>query len=237
MKSKLLACGIVAGPLFLVVALVQAVTREGYDLRRHPISLLSLGDLGWIQITNFVVAGALIVACAVGMRRVLHPGRSGTWGPLLVGGLGVGLILAGVFVSDAGAGYPPGTPEGAPDQFSWHGVLHAAGAVLSFNGMVIGCLVFVRRFAARKDWGWVTACVVTAVAVLAITAWPDEDTLSVRLVIGTAILFGFVAALAARLMKGLPDATQTALAAPGASGEVGTRQITPTGNPADNADR
>jgi hypothetical protein len=47
--------------------------------------LLSLGDLGWIQIANFVVTGALFVACAVGLRRVLHPGRAGTWGPRLVG--------------------------------------------------------------------------------------------------------------------------------------------------------
>ncbi len=46
---RLLACGIVAGPLFLAVILVQAFTREGFDLGRHPISLLSLGDLGWCR--------------------------------------------------------------------------------------------------------------------------------------------------------------------------------------------
>lgn len=53
----LLACGVVAGPLFIVVALIQAFTRSGFDPVRHPLSLLSLGDLGWIQITNFVVGG------------------------------------------------------------------------------------------------------------------------------------------------------------------------------------
>jgi hypothetical protein len=50
--AQLLACGIVAGPLFLAVALIQAFTRDGYDLSRHPISLLTLGELGWIQITG-----------------------------------------------------------------------------------------------------------------------------------------------------------------------------------------
>jgi len=40
------ACGIVAGPVFLATALTQAYTRDGFDLARHPISLLSLGDLG-----------------------------------------------------------------------------------------------------------------------------------------------------------------------------------------------
>jgi hypothetical protein len=81
----LLACGIVAGPLFLAVALTQGFTRQGFDLSRHPLSLLSLGDLGWIQIANFVVTGVLYVACAVGMRRALGPGPGATWGPRLVG--------------------------------------------------------------------------------------------------------------------------------------------------------
>jgi hypothetical protein len=37
----LLASGVVAGPLFVAVALLQALTRDGFDLRRHPLSLLS----------------------------------------------------------------------------------------------------------------------------------------------------------------------------------------------------
>ena len=45
MRSQhLLAGAIVAGPLFLVVSLTQAFIRDGFDLRRHPISLLSLGE-------------------------------------------------------------------------------------------------------------------------------------------------------------------------------------------------
>jgi hypothetical protein len=90
--TRLLACGIVAGPLFLAVVLVQAVTRQGFDLGRHPISLLSLGELGWIQIANFVVAGSLMVACAVGMRRGASSRPRRRLGPLAGRGLrgGVG---------------------------------------------------------------------------------------------------------------------------------------------------
>jgi Protein of unknown function (DUF998) len=157
-ENKLLACSILAGPLFVAVGLLQAFTRDGFDLRRHPLSLLSLGGLGWIQITNFVVAGVLYLACAVGMWQVLRPGRSGTWGPLLVGGLGVGLIVAGVFVTDAGAGFPPGAPTGAPQQLSWHGILHEVGLIMAFVSCTAACLVFMRRFAARKQWDWVAAC-------------------------------------------------------------------------------
>jgi len=200
----LLACGVVGGPLFLVVALTQAFTRDGFDLARHPISLLSLGDLGWIQITNFTLTGVLYVACAVGMRRVLHPGRAGTWGPRLVGAMGVGLIMGGVLLTDAGAGFPPGAPAGAPEQVTWHGILHNVGPILSFDGMIVGCLVFARRFAALGQRGWAAAGVATAVAVVALTWWPDLDGISVRLVIAQAILFGFLGALVGHLMASLP---------------------------------
>jgi Protein of unknown function (DUF998) len=100
----LLAGGAVAGPLFIIVGLLQAVTREGFDLRRHPLSLLSNGDLGWIQIANFVVTGLLFAAAAVGMRRVMHPGRGGTWGPLLVGRSEPARSLAGSRVGEWGIG-------------------------------------------------------------------------------------------------------------------------------------
>lgn len=203
--TQLLACGILAGPLFLAVIAIQAVTRNGYDLSHHPISLLSLGDLGWIQIANFVVTGALYLACAVGVRRVLHPGPSGTWGPVLLGALGVGMIMAGVFVTDAGAGFPPGAPTGAPPVMTWHGMLHSVGAMLAF-AMNLGCLVFARRFAARRRWGWVAVCIGTTAAVLAVLAWPDMDSLSVRLVLGSALQSAFVAVLAAHLLRQLARA-------------------------------
>jgi len=202
--SRLLACGIVAGPLFLTVGLAQAFTRDGYDLSRHPLSLLSLGDLGWVQIANFVVTGALFLACAMGMRRVLRPGRGDTWGPRLVGILGAGLVMAGVFVADAGAGFPPGAPAGAPE-ISWHGVLHEIGFVLATLGTLAGCVVFAGRFAAKGQRGWVAACAASAVAIVVLAAWPDLDAVSVRLVVASAIMYGFVGALAAHLLRGLPE--------------------------------
>jgi hypothetical protein len=209
---RLLACGIVAGPLFLLVTLVQAFTRRGFDLSRHPISLLSLGDLGWLQITNFVVTGVLYLACAIGLRRALQPGRGATWGPRLVGALGVGLIVAGVFVSDAGAGYPPGAPAGAPLKISWHGILHEAGFVVATLGMIIGCLVFARRFAALRQPVWVAVSIATPVAVLGLIFWPDLDSLSVRLVIASGMLFGYVAAIAVRALGELQATADRAVA-------------------------
>lgn len=200
MSKRLLACGVVAGPIFIAVWLIQALSRDGFDLTYHPLSLLSLGDLGWIQIANFVLTGALFVACAVGMRRVLHPGRAGTWGPILIGINGVGLIAAGIFVTDAGAGFPPGAPAGAPE-ISWHGILHEVGFLAATLSWLAACFVFARRFAAGRQWAWVWVSVAAPVAVLVLVAWPDLDGLSLRLVLASAVSYGFVAAVSVHLMS------------------------------------
>jgi len=200
---RLLACGVLAGPLFVTMWLIQALTRDGFDPKYHPISLLSLGSTGWVQILNFVVTGALFVACAVGTRRVLDQGRGSTWGPRLIGAIGIGLIAAGVFLTDAGAGFPPGAPAGAPARISWHGLLHEVGFVVASVSWLVLCVVLLRRFAADKRRSWVVASIVAPLAVLAVEGWPDVDTLALRLVIGSAISFGFVAALAARLARGV----------------------------------
>jgi uncharacterized protein DUF998 len=77
--KTLLACGVVAGPRYVLVSLTEALTRDGFDLARHQWSLLSNGDLGWIHIANLVVTGLVTVAFAVGLRHALRPGRGGTW--------------------------------------------------------------------------------------------------------------------------------------------------------------
>jgi Protein of unknown function (DUF998) len=65
LTKALLTCGVITGPLFFAVAIIQAVTRPGYNIRLNAISQLSLGDIGWIQITSFLLTGLLAVACAV----------------------------------------------------------------------------------------------------------------------------------------------------------------------------
>ena len=134
LTRALLACGIVAGPLWVGVVLVQMLTRPGFDLRRHAVSVLSLGDLGWIQVANFIVAGLLVIACAVGLRRALQRGRAGTWGPLLVGVYGLGLVGAGLFSADPVPGFPPGTTPAT--QFSTHGALHLLFSSVAFLSLI-----------------------------------------------------------------------------------------------------
>lgn len=165
----LLVCGVVAGPVFVSVIAVQALTRDGFDPSRHPISALSLGERGWIQITDFVLVGALSVAFAVGLRRVLRP--AATWGPLLIAVYGSGLIVTGVFVGDPGLGFPPGTGPGI-GELSRHAAVHAAAPPVAFGALIGACLVFARRFVGCGRWGWAGYSAGTAVTALALLLWP-----------------------------------------------------------------
>lgn len=163
-SKGLLACGIASAALFVGASLVQALFRQGFDLTRHPISLLILGDLGWVQIANFVLSGLLAIAAADGMWRVLHPDRGGTWGPLLIGLYGVGLIAAGVFAPDPAFGFPPGTPEGVAAVMSRHSMLHGVAFFVSLPSLIAACFVFARRFFALRRRGWAGYCIATGAA-------------------------------------------------------------------------
>ena len=66
-SSRILLTGaVVATPLFIALWAVQAFTRDGFRPTYHPMSLLSLGDGGWVQVVNFVVVGLLVIGGASG---------------------------------------------------------------------------------------------------------------------------------------------------------------------------
>lgn len=201
--TRRLLAAVAAGPLFIVVGLVQAFTREGFDPARHPLSLLSLGALGWIQIANFVIAGLLFAASASGMRHALHPGPGARWGPWLIRIFGLSLIAGGVFVADPAFGFPPGTPEGAPDRLSWHGIAHGVAPVLGFNALIAACFVLARRFATQRQRGWAVYSMATGVVVLVLSIWPNFTMNFVPLWIAMVLGFGWASATAARLMRAL----------------------------------
>ena len=162
LAQRLLACGLAAGPSYILLGLAQVLTREGFDVRRHALSLMSNGPGGWVQIANFVTSGVLVIAGAVGVRLALHPGRGGTWGPILLSVYGVGLIGAGIFVADPGAGFPPGTPERVG--MTREGLLHFAFGGIGFYGLIAACFVFARRFASRGRRAWALYSLFTGIA-------------------------------------------------------------------------
>jgi hypothetical protein len=40
----LLTCGIVAGPLYMIIGAIEVLTRPGFDVRYNMLSQMSLGD-------------------------------------------------------------------------------------------------------------------------------------------------------------------------------------------------
>jgi hypothetical protein len=143
----LFVCGAVAGPLFVIAFLVEGATRADYDPLRHPVSSLALGPFGWTQTANFLVAGLLTLAFAAGLVRL--PGARQKVGAILIGVWGVGLVGAGVFVTDPVSGYPPGTPA-LPAQATTSGALHDLFSVLAF--LALGAACFVLAAGAGRGW-------------------------------------------------------------------------------------
>ena len=207
--TSLLASGVVAGPLFVGVSLIQAFTREGFDLRRHAISMLSLGDLGWIQVTNFLVSGLLTVLFAIGVWKTLHRGCAGTWGPLLVGIFGAGTFAAGSFSTDPAMGFPPGAPAGLPQTLSWHAILHGVAFFVAFASLVAACSVFARRFAHLRRWPWTGYSALSGIAAPALVALgvATPSRAGVPFLLAATVAFAWLTGLAIELLATLPSSS------------------------------
>jgi hypothetical membrane protein len=149
MMMLLLACGVIAGPLFVAVLLVAGATRAGYDPITMAVSRLALGERGWLQTLNFLVSGSLLIAFAVGLWRTAVDNVIGSkLGASLIGLVGIGLIAAGVF------------PIG--DE------LHVLASMVAFVGMPVTCFAFAASFRRQHSSGWVLYSLATGVVVAAL---------------------------------------------------------------------
>ena len=148
MKTQRLSLfGLAAGPFYLALGLGHALLRPGFDLAHQPLSLLSVGEWGWVQITNFMVTGVLVLLTARGWSAGLAGGK-GRSVPWLLGLYGVALILSGIFVAD---------PANATSS-----LLHFACGAAGFFALAAACVVMAIRFFAQGSRGrglfsWATA--------------------------------------------------------------------------------
>ena len=201
MKSNyLLALGALAAPIFIVTFLIQGFMRAQYSWLKHPVSSLSIGPQGWIQITNFIITGSLVILFAIGLRLSLEPhSRGSLWGPIAVAIAGIGLIGAGLCVSDPVFGYPPDRPL-ILRQFTLIGHLHDFFSMFWFVGLPTACFVFVRRFFAVNDAGWAMYSLLCGIGMLVFfvlaaigfsqtKGFVDHAGIFQRLAIGTGLLW------------------------------------------------
>ena len=160
---SMLGWGVVAGPFYLLVAVVHAALKEGFDFSRHALSLLMLSDTGWIQRVNLILVGLMVIVAAIGFARSAEgPGRA-RWLGALLGVYGATLIGSGIFAPDPMGGFPPGAEETA----SIGGVLHLAFGALGFLALGIAALVAAGWLAARYGRGAGALSAVAGVVVIA----------------------------------------------------------------------
>lgn len=201
LTKALLTWGIAAGPFYIVVGLIQMAIRPGFDITRHSLSLLANGNLGWIQTLNFLITGALLIAGAVGVKRVVRSGRGSRWAPLMLGLYGLGLVGASIFSADPALGFPPGTPlENNP--ISWHGMLHFLVGTIGFIGFIAACFIFARRFKSLQKPGWSWYSLITGILFLVSfvgLASGSKGPVSVFFAIAVALGFAWISALLSSL--------------------------------------
>jgi hypothetical membrane protein len=145
--KKLLYAGVIGPLLFIVVFLIEGLTRPGYSAWRHYVSQLATGDGGWVQVVNFLICGSLMVVFAIGMRSALRGSRGAIGAPILVGLFGTALLVAGTFVTDPALGYP----VGAAQVHTVHGMIHGLAGLAAFTLLPASAFVMAWHFASTAD--------------------------------------------------------------------------------------
>ncbi|AYY12600.1 DUF998 domain-containing protein [Actinobacteria bacterium YIM 96077] len=145
---SLLGYGVIAGPIYLVVGVILGIVRDGFDFSQHALSLLMLGDFGWIQKLNIIVVGLMVIAAATGFARALRGSRIASWAARLVGGYGACLIASGIFPPDPMAGFPD---ESSSEDGTVSGVLHLAFGAIGFLVLAIAAIMIARWCTGRGE--------------------------------------------------------------------------------------
>lgn len=157
---SMLGWGVVAGPFYLAFALVLALTRDGFDLSRHALSLLTLGDGGWLQILNLALTGIMVIVAGWGMVRAVDGQGRGAGIATTIAGAAI--FLAGVFRPDPVDGFPLGATASA----SPSGIAHLALGAVQFVGFAAAAFLLARFVASRGEHGRATGSKVAGVVVV-----------------------------------------------------------------------
>lgn len=195
-RRHLLLAGALAGPFFFASSTTQALVREGFDITRHPLSLLATGDHGRLQVLTFVLAGLGALALAAGCRRVLADGIGRLAVPVLVAVFGAGLVVAGLFPMDPENGFPAGTPDGPVTRMSWHSVVHSAAAAVAFTALAVAAIVLAVRCARERR---VPAAVLSGVAALVLVLPMSPEFMSIQIAVNGVVAFSWTTVVALSL--------------------------------------
>jgi hypothetical protein len=193
----------IAGPLFLSVVAVLTLLELDFmhglgwgfvsdDQVPWPSGLV-LGDYGAVQVANFAVAGALLASFAWGFRRELPTTRLGRVAGLLPLVIAVGLVVS-AFPTDRAT-----VATESPN--TWHGWLHVLGFVTIALTSLVAPIVVALALRGNARWRGFPALSVAVVVLEAILFFPLDFLGDPAFVGFMVVLFGWFAALGARLRR------------------------------------
>lgn len=159
---SLLGWGVVAGPFYLLVSVLHALFKPGFDFSRHALSLLMVTDTGWIQRANLILVGVMVIAAAFGFGRAMD-GRRGAWVRALLIIYSGALIGSGVFAPDPMGGFP----AGADETVTTSGLLHLAFGAVGFVALGVAAIVFAGWCRSRRRRGAGILSLIAGIVVIA----------------------------------------------------------------------
>ena len=189
-RSSALA-GMAAPILFIAIFSLEGWLRPGYNANRMFVSELSLGTRGWVQITNFVLTGLLVMLFAYGAHLQFSQRRRPWAGALLLGIIGFSLTASGPFRTD---------PSALFNQVSTHGLIHGLFGAVVFSLAPVSCFISFNRF--RQDSAWrplarlallAGTVLITAVVLLKLSQFPQSPMYDWKGLIQRVFLVTFMA--------------------------------------------
>jgi hypothetical protein len=160
---SMLGWGVLAGPIYILVGLTLALSRDGFHLTEHALSLLMVGEHGWMQRANLLASGVLCLTAATGIQRALSYDGTSTRTGILVVGFGLGLLGSACFAPDPMRGFPPGSEEAV----TVSGVFHLAFGAVQFVSLIAAGIALARWATHRGDPTHASRSRVLALTVLA----------------------------------------------------------------------
>ena len=165
--KELLYVGAVAPLLFIVVFLVEGATRPGYDSLRMYVSQLATGPGGWVQVANFLVFGGLTLAFVLGLRRATAGTRGSVAAPILLALFAGAMLVAGIFTTDPGLGYP----VGAPEVHTTHGTIHGFAGLAVFTLLPATAFVMASHFwSTERSVRWTVYSILVGAALIVLSS-------------------------------------------------------------------
>jgi hypothetical protein len=200
-----LVAGAVAGPLYICIGALEAVLRQGFDIRIHSLSLLANGSAGWIHSATMVTTGVLTVIGALGLSSAQRAERRSY--AMIIGLVvyGSGIATAGLLRADPAEGFPAGTPAGPAVAVTASGIGHLVAGGIGFLGLIVACLACARKSKQAGERGWAACSAAIGlyylVAFAGIASAAGNPMINIAFTVAVALGWGWVTALCVRTLK------------------------------------